>query len=114
MARVSSIRSSRPGGVVVVSSSDPPPCPLPARALGDGGHERAGGGGAVPVLGGARGVPSGGGGQLPQRLQRRLYRLARRLPALLRQRMHGRSRSVFASQLLNKQHTNSLQKKTYK
>jgi len=82
-------------------------------STGDGGHERAGGGGAV-LGGGARGVPSGGGGQLPQRLQRRLYRLARRLPALLRQRMHGRSRSVFASQLLNKQHTNSLQKKTYK
>jgi hypothetical protein len=49
--------------------------------IGDGGHERAGGGGAV--LGGARGVPSGGAGQLPQRLQRRLHRLARRLPALL-------------------------------
>jgi hypothetical protein len=60
--------------------------------IGYGGHERAGGGGAV--LGGARGVPSGGAGQLPQRLQRRLQRLARRLPALLRQRMHGRSRSV--------------------
>lgn len=45
------------------------------------------GGGVAAVLGCAGGVPAGGAGQLPRRLHGRLQRLARRLRALLWQRM---------------------------